>query len=270
VPIIMSALLFLLMLIGLVPLARAWRANRHTSLVQTLHWAITAWLVWMASVLVGENTVTVAVAPARYLALCLTGCAGVAVLGARRPHVGAWNFVVLGLLAVLLLPLVEGLLIREQPPGVFQFCFLGAVLSVGIVNYLPTCFGAAALVLAVGSAVHLLLLMAPEPDPGRRQAAQFVAQLCLILVPWVAVASWGRSRLGANEFDRLWLRFRNRFGLVWGQRVREQFNRSAENAGWPVYLTWRGLRRSGETATVPSTDEVVETLRALLKRFEEA
>jgi hypothetical protein len=39
----------------------------------------------------------------RYLALCLTGCVGVAVLGARRPGVGAWDFVLLGLLAVLLL-----------------------------------------------------------------------------------------------------------------------------------------------------------------------
>jgi hypothetical protein len=266
----MTLILFLLMLSGLVPLGRAWWANRHTSLVQTMHWTLTAWIAWLATLPFGQNYTTAeGVDPARYLALCLTGCAGIAVLGARRPHVGAWNFVVLGLLAVLVLPLVEGLLIREQPPGTFQFVFLGAVLCVGLLNYLPTCFAAAALLLAAGAGVQLLLLIAPAPDAGRRQALQFVGQITLALVPWIALASWRRARPGPHEFDRLWLHFRNRFGLVWGQRVREQFNRSAENAGWPLYLTWRGLRSMGENPTAPTQAEVLETLRALLKRFEE-
>jgi hypothetical protein len=266
----MNVILFLLMLMGLVPLARAWWTSRHTSLVQTLHWAITAWLAWTATVLFGDHTAGLAaVDPARYLALCLTGCSGVAVLGARRPHVGAWNFVVLGLLAVLLLPLVEGWLLREQPPGIFQMVFLGAVLCVGILNYLPTRLGAAALLLAAGAGLELLFLTFPYPDSGHRQAAQIVGETCILAVPWLASASWRRSRLGANEFDRRWLNFRNRFGLVWGQRVREQFNRSAANAGWPLYLTWRGLRHVGDMSGMPDPVEVLETLGALLRRFEE-
>jgi len=40
------------------------------------------------------------------------GCAGVAVLGARRPGMTAWNFVVAGLLAVLLLPVARDWAIR--------------------------------------------------------------------------------------------------------------------------------------------------------------
>ena len=65
----------------------------------------------------GTQTATAAwpgsrVAALGYTALSLTGCAGVAVLGARRPGVGPWNFVLLGLLAVMLLPLAEGLLSR--------------------------------------------------------------------------------------------------------------------------------------------------------------
>jgi hypothetical protein len=126
------------------------------------------------------------------------------------------------------------------------------------------------LLLAVVAALQLLLLIAPPSDPAQRRAFLFVAQLGLILVPWVGLASWRRSRFGTNEFDHLWLYFRNRFGLIWGQRVREQFNRAAENAGWPVYLTWRGLRRTGETTATPVALEVLETLRALLKRFEDA
>jgi hypothetical protein len=71
------------------------------------------------------------------------------------------------------------------------------------------------------------------------------------------------------EFDRLWSDFRDRFGLVWGQRVREQFNRSAANADWPVYLYWQGLRLTSGAA-LPNEETqtaMVATLRALLKRF---
>ena len=53
-------------------------------------WAGGAWAAWVAT--------TWAPGPlATYLALCLSACAGVAVLGARRPGVTAWNFVVAGL-----------------------------------------------------------------------------------------------------------------------------------------------------------------------------
>ena len=77
-----------------------------------------------------------------------------------------------------------------------------------------------------------------------------------------------RNRTG-DEFDALWLDFRNRFGLVWAQRVREQFNRAAVNAGWPVTLYWQGLLIMAGTAPPdPDTQEaIVATLRALLKRF---
>jgi hypothetical protein len=267
----MTAVLFLMMFSGLLPFGRAWWANRHTSLVQAIHWALMAWIAWMAALLIGAGMATAdRVDPARYLALCLTGCAGIAVLGARRPYVGAWNFVVLGLLAVLLLPLLEGLLIRGQPPGALHFVFLGAILSVGILNYLPTRLLPAVLLLAAGEAGQMLLLIGADLEPSRRQAIRLVSQVCLIFVPWMAQWSWRRQRAGANDFDRLWLHFRNRFGLVWAQRVREQFNRSAQNAGWPVYLTWRGLRRAGDEPILPpAAAEMLETLTAALKRFED-
>ena len=49
-----------------------------------------------------------------------------AVLGARRPGVTAWNFVVAGLLAVLLRPLFEGL--GELRLGPAHLLFLGGAL----------------------------------------------------------------------------------------------------------------------------------------------
>ena len=79
-----------------------------------------AWLVW--STALWHPTVSW-----RYTALCLTGCAGVAVLGARRPGVAAWHFVPLGLLAVLLMPLAEGWGHLQLSP--VRAGFLGATLA---------------------------------------------------------------------------------------------------------------------------------------------
>src|SRR5262249_47999927 len=81
-----------------IPLARAWWANRDTALSHAMVWFTLAWLAWIWNAAIGDLS-------ARYLSLCLTACAGVAVLGARRPGVVAWNVVVVGLLAVLVIPL---------------------------------------------------------------------------------------------------------------------------------------------------------------------
>src|SRR5688572_26789476 len=93
----------LLLVAGLYPLFRAWRGLAGTTLRHALTWAAAAWLAWCATGLAGGGR------EGRYLALCLAACAGVAVLGARRPGVGAWNFVVAGLLAALGRPYLQGL-----------------------------------------------------------------------------------------------------------------------------------------------------------------
>jgi hypothetical protein len=179
----------------------------------------------------------------------------VAVLGARRPGVGAWNFVVAGLLVVLLRPLWEGL-------GDFRLrgahvLFLAVTLAVPLLNYLPTRLALAAVVLACGCAATLWDLSAAgtlgwlgEGGMGLAAVAPWLAWLC------------ARRPAGLGEFDALWLAYRDRFGLVWGQRMREQFNHAARHAGLPVVLHWGGLR-----ATNGGPPEAIDTLRAVLKRF---
>jgi hypothetical protein len=95
----------------------------------------------------------------------------------------------------------------------------------------------------------------------------FIPLLC---VPWIAQLGWRSFCVADNEFDRRWLRFRNRFGLLWAQRVREQFNRSAAHAGWPVQLLWRGLRRTVDVPLDGVQNEIMTTLQSLLKRFEDS
>ncbi len=115
--------MLLAIIVGFYPFYRAWRANRHTSLTHAVCWATTAWLAW------GQALANGPAAPSgldfwRYLALCLTGAAGVAVLGARRPHVGAWNVVVVGLLAVFLLPLAEQYFLGSAPANALRVFFV--------------------------------------------------------------------------------------------------------------------------------------------------
>src|SRR5260221_8135366 len=88
---------------GVAPLLTAWWANganwsyRPTALCHALAWATLAWLAWLWSATEGVADATYNSAEAAYISLALTGCAGVAVLGARRPGAAAWNAVVAGL-----------------------------------------------------------------------------------------------------------------------------------------------------------------------------
>jgi hypothetical protein len=249
----------LLYVLSAIPLAWAWRANRTSTLLHALSWAAAAWTAWGAVLVLAEVPAEPAV---RYLALCLTACAGIAVLGARRPIAGPWNFVVLGLLGVLLLPLGEHLVLGTPLLDPLRLAFIGGTLAVGVLNYLPTRFALPVLLVAAGSGWELALLL--NGDEG--SAWPRVGPLAVILACWAGelVAHWKRP---AEPLDRLWLTFRDNFGLMWGQRVREQFNQAARNAGWPLVLRWSGLRRAGSADTSYALAEVTKTLKALLRRF---
>jgi hypothetical protein len=256
----MQLLAAILLLTAAYPLAIAGIRNRFSTLRYALFWAGASWFTWMVVAGCGAIWPIWAGSFGRYLALCLTGCTGVAVLGARRPGACAWNFVILGLLAVLLLPVAEGF-------GTLQLnwvylAFLGATLIVGLVNYLPTARAPAALSLAIACGIEVAGLVRSDV-PGWLTSLGH----CLIgLSPWLALAvDWWKGTV-ATEFDRTWLSFRDQYGVVWAQRAREQFNRAAASAGWPVRLTWQGLQSAG-VGSAPDSEDLLQTLRALLKRF---
>jgi hypothetical protein len=234
----------LLLLGGYYPFYRAWLGAAGTTLRHAITWGSLAWTAWCAAALLGNSE------PVRYLALCLTACAGVAVLGARRPGAAAWNFVVAGLLAALCRPLLEGLGELRLERG--HVIFLAVALAVGLLNYLPTRQALCVVVLGAWSALELA---------GVRLPALFVM---LALAPWLGL--FCAPRRIENDFDSSWRFYRDCFGFVWAQRLRDQFNRAAENAGWPVTLGWSGLRQSG-AGEMPPEERLLATLRALLTRF---
>lgn len=261
----MNFVLMAVFFIGYYPLARVWWGNRHTSLLQAVNWSIAAWTAWFLCQGIPRPADAIGIEAPRYVALSLTGCAGVAVLGARRPHVGVWNFVVLGLLAVMVLPLIEKMMIGAESLDPLRKLFLTATLALGVLNYLPTTLAPAAICLGLGCTGEMFMLV----DPTWSQRLEVPSAAFIALVPWAGWWGWSRTAPSPAEFNRLWLDFRNRYGLVWAQRVREQFNRSAMHSGWPIILYWQGLVRVAHAALpdLEMQQEILATLKAILKRF---
>lgn len=255
-----------LIIVGLIPLLTAWRANRHTSLAHALIWMIAAWLSWGIAFVFG-NLEEPGLEPSRYCALCLTSCAGVAVLGARRPQFGAWNFVVLGLFAVMIWPLVETLVLGKDTIDELRMFFLAATAAVGVLNYLPTRFAPAVVWWLPTCAGEIALLYAPSWFPG--QGETMLLHALVLATPWIGwLCLWQRAR-DQTAGDRLWLGFRDRWGLFWSQRVREQFNNTAQHAGWPVKLAWQGLviPAGRIRPTAAEEEQILAALGAVLQRF---
>jgi hypothetical protein len=245
----MNSLAAVALLTGYCPLLRAWFANRATTLRPALTWATAAWTARLAATASADSMTLV------YLALCLAACSGVAVLGARRPGVGAWNFVVGGLLVVLLLPVASGLGTPRLEPA--HLIFLSASLAVVLLNYLPTRPGMAVPMVGIALAADL------TRSAGINVPAivNELAWIALALAPWIAWLAL-RCSGSAREVDRVWFAFRDGYGFLWAERVREQFNRSAASSGSRAHLGWKGLVPAGA-----DDGESLRTLQALLKRF---
>jgi hypothetical protein len=250
-----------LLLTGFYPVHHAWKANQKTTLHHAVAWACIAWAAWCLAAALNAASPGAVESLWRYFALCLTGCAAVAVLGARRPGAAAWNMVVAGLLAVLLLPVAIQL--GEVRLNAFDAAFLSGALAVGLLNHLPTRLASAALPVGAACALEMCILL------GTRGISETWADMAalglLALAPWAGLGALRRPRPGADDVDREWLAFRDRFGMVWALPAREQFNRAAANGQWGVVLEWQGLRLAGDSPARP--EAALAGLRAVLKRF---
>jgi hypothetical protein len=247
---------------------KLWRNNRDTSLAHAAAWAMLAWVAWILTI--WFEPIGTEPGICLYLALAFTGCAGIAVLGARRPGVKMWNAVVAGLLLVELLPVAEALARqRELQLDTPRLIILAGACSVGLLNYLPTRALTGVVAVALGCACQWLRLRAAAP--GLAPWADALGRAAVAASPGVILltrSSWPVRP--TNDFDRIWLGFRDRFGLVWGQRLREQFNQAARHAGWLVTLRWAGLRIQPGSPP-PDRDDwqsMLGALAALMKRFE--
>ena len=224
-------------------LVHFWKANRHTSLNHAIFWAGFAWIAWILTVPLEPPGSGAGVYV--YLALALTGCASIAILGDRRPGVTMWNAVVAALLLMELSPWGEAA-IRQNDIRLdgLRLAMLAGAIAIGVMNYLPTRAGLGALLIGFGCACEWLRFM--KAEEGIHEAWDWMGRCALAAAPGTVILCQKlMQRQDTGEFDRCWIGFRERFGVVWGQRLREQFNQAARHANWQVLLTWQGLLAPG-------------------------
>ena len=192
--------------------------------------------------------------PLRYVALVVLATFPLAVLGAVRPRLSAWSFVLVGWLAAASLPLLQ---VSWRSPAWYLdgawLAFLGGVWIVGVVNYLPTRFGLPVSLVgcALGWNVWQMRLGA-ETDP--------VLEIMLLQLALAGGAWWAwwlarrHEETRESDVDRLWFRVRNLFGVTWASRIQQQTQAAAHHAGLEGRLTWFGLSGlDGQEATQAAT-----------------
>lgn len=209
----------------------------------------------------------------RYSAAVLVIAPTLAQLGAKSPQNAAWQFIVLTLVAVLLLPVLQGWAYGDERPSIHALFrwLLVAHVFLGVGNYLFTRYAPSALLVGVG---ELLLIAEYLPFGAQAESlAREVAGLALLtaaIVTTFAAAAF-RSRKPASV-ERVWTDFRDAFGAVWTLRIAERLNASAASHAWPVEFSWRGVAvkdAGGDLASLaPALRHRIEReLRSYLRRF---
>ena len=202
-------------------------------------------------------------------------CPPIAVLGARRPGVAAWNgFVLLPLIAVLGWPAIAVILSGARP-GSFSLeapplIGLLLVLVMGTGNYAGTRYAPAA-ALVFGAVVLLAASLAPQTRwPLTPVQSRGLAVWGLGAAALLAQLVWRRRNPDVAGPDRVWRDFRDQFGIVWAHRIRERVNAQALQEKWPIRLEPSGFVPVDPKQVIcdSSTQQSIErTLRWLLRRF---
>jgi len=258
-------------------LSVACRRLSGTTLVGPCRWAIGS-LVCLAVVQALLDAAPVfGIAPAwlaylQYLAGTATLAPFVALLGAKRPQDRAWQWIVFSLLVVVALPGAAAAL-RGGGPGWLHPAWKGFIcllLAAQTLNFLPTRFAVASLLFLLAQACLL-----SQPLFGRTLAPYWQPRAGLIFTVAAVGLAWCLALLPrrASGVERLWLDFRDMFGVLWSLRVAERFNASARHWGWPVHLRWNGLElpaagcrgTCGDTSGIAA--DIERHLRGLLLRF---
>ena len=199
-----------------------------------------------------------------YAAVTASMCPLVALFGAKRPQSGPWQFVVLGLWIILMLPALESLVVGRSEPDTagLRVAFMWVLVACGVVNYMATRFAFAATLAAVAQGLCVARLLCPLPAawaPTVDLTAAVLAALAVVACHWPLPRP-------ANRADRLWLDFRDRFGAVWALRVMVRMNVLTEHRGWPVRVRWSGFILDPQ-ATPVEVESFQRSFTMLLRSF---
>jgi hypothetical protein len=260
--------------------AGGWLARGSTA-VPAAAWAALAALALAAeacAVATGGLVDPAARSAVRLVVAALAVCPTMALLGAKRPQHGVWQFIVATLACVLALPAMSALLVRPgNLPDVHMIVrfFLPLLVLVGWMNFAATRHGLAAALVAGGQ----LLLVAgflPGVGQGEPLGAEIDAAGAGLLAAGAVLAAvqsavWPATRLQrqglAAVTDRPLLAIRETLGAAWTLRIAERFNAVAGERGWPCRLGFSGLVVDPAAGRGDWEADSVRCLRALLRRF---
>jgi hypothetical protein len=229
-------------------------------------------------VISGSETTELSRSLSRYAAVASTFCPIMAVLGSKRPQNRGWQWIVLSLWIVLLVPAGHALAAPSGQRLELSEIWRGMLIvlvAMELLNYLPTRFALLAVLATVGQA----LLLAPYLLSRETSELAAGSGLLMILIAGLgALLSARRRGLKAAEvnrsgpieyLERRWFAFRDGWGAFWGLRILQRVNQTAELSGWHVRLHWsQGF--VGETSAIDeaATAHIEQTFDSLLRRFE--
>lgn len=226
----------------------------------------------------------------RFLAAATTVCPLMAVLGAKRPQNGGWQWVVVTLWLVVAWPAVPavaaiGMGDRFELFAVWKF-FVAGLIGIGLLNYLPTRHWLAAILVAVGQLILFGEFLGGEVfgfNPWQLPIAAgswlIAAASVLLKVATVGGHATANSKRNPSKKAKLshiqqhWLNFRDAYGSFWALRILTRINHAAELRDWPMRLAWSGfVATEGEESFDLSAEQMAEleqTMSSLLRRFVE-
>ncbi|MGI9178039.1 MAG: hypothetical protein ACR2IT_09310 [Pirellulales bacterium] len=267
--------------------AGAWLA-RGTTAVPAAWWACSAAIAFAIEAAAAADGAgdPAALESWRLVVAALSLCPIMALLGAKRPQHGVWQFIVAALGGILALPAASAALVRPgSPPDVhpLQRWFMLAVVLVAGANFVATRHSFAALLVVTGQTLLLRTLL-PFGGNGVRQGAALDALGASIVAFGAAVAAVqsgllpvrpktagsGRGPGGSTDFTAEiggFLALRETLGAAWTLRIAERFNAEASARGWPCRLRFDGLHVEGDSADGGWQADAGRTARALLRRF---
>ena len=246
-------------------------------------WLVTAQTVWIltcishsALQILGTETFPGISSRLNYVSLTLWLTPMVSVLGAKRPGVRFWNFfVVIPMLLMLNWPafsaerdvLLNSQLDLEAPALMGFFVVLLMVLG----NYFGTIFTFPALLFCGALALGLSTVSRSLPN----LTSSVILERASVSLMLAGCLFWARRIMrretGQRSGDeRVWLDFRDWFGILWTRRVMDRLNQSAQSEGWHARLTlegidWEtGLTDEQRTATRKKMDHA---FRWMFRRF---
>lgn len=216
--------------------------------------------------------------PLRFAAAVLMFCPVMSVLGARKPHDWLWQWIVLSLWGVLIMPAAEVAFIRpgrDLEVHDLRGWFLWVLLLIQLVNYPPIFrFGWAAWIATFCQGVLLadyLPMIQASPTSEWR-----IGAIVVLAVAAVGVASQihRKRRPAGSDFQlqRAWCEFRDLYGALWAMRLAQRINAAAAICEWPIRAGLGGFSNAEtgeplEELPQEFADPFRKNVRNLFRRF---